>query len=192
MSYMNSFLKTYGQDCTIARIPDADIHILMKRTTKAINDLATHDSYFDGIVEGDNKPISGDILTVDGNKYIVQSVIKDYRFAGYSIFIVKTNSVITYKDKTPCLDSNNNVTYSWESKYSNIDVFMLIITGQMRIYDIGLLESTRYLCQIPKSYTIQKMGRVVYNGENYQIVSIDDSGLEGVNNIQLAADIRSD
>jgi hypothetical protein len=192
MSYMEAFLKAYGQECTIQRTPTVTAHVSMRRSTKAIRDLSARDAYFEGIIEESSALVSGDIFSVDGTKYLVQSVFEDYSFGEYSFFAVKTNAVITYKEKSSSVDSDNNVTYSWSDVEEDQDVFMSIVTAQMKVYDTGLLEGTRYRCQIPKTVSVKLNERIVYNGDNYQVTSIDDSGLEGVDIVQLAADIRPD
>jgi hypothetical protein len=43
---------------------------------------------------------------------------------------------------------------------------------------------------VPKSISAQLLDRIVYNGNNYQVVSIDDVALEGLCRIQVQADVR--
>ena len=54
----------------------------------------------------------------------------------------------------------------------------------------GLLEGTIYLFQVPKSMMVKELDRIRYNEKNYQVVSIDDIGLDGVLMLQLAKDLR--
>ena len=54
----------------------------------------------------------------------------------------------------------------------------------------GLLEGTIYLFQVPKALGVKELDRIRYNEKNYQVVSIDDIGLDGVYQIQLGKDLR--
>lgn len=62
----------------------------------------------------------------------------------------------------------------------------------MRQEDPGLLDGTKYTFQVPKSLGVKDLDRISYNGKPYEVVSIDDVGLEGVYRIQLAVDTRPD
>ena len=80
----------------------------------------------------------------------------------------------------------------WETINSDIPAYGEAITYRMIQQDPGLLEGTKYTLQVPKSLGVELLDRFVFNGEGYEVVSIDDIGLKGISRIQLKIDLRAD
>jgi hypothetical protein len=193
MSYAGKFLQSKGQVCSINRTPSATSKVSIKRSTRASRDLGVREAYWEGLILADAALQSGEVLTIGADKYIVQSVNTDYASTEHAFFAAKCNAVLQHKRETQTLDSNNNPVKVWADvnpSKPNIDAYGEIVTYQLRQYDPGLLEQTRYIFQVPKSIGAKELDRIVYNGSNYQVVSIDDVALKGVVRIQLAVDLR--
>lgn len=193
MSYAGKFLKSKGQTCSINRTPPATSKVSIKRSTRASRDVGMREAYWEGLIMADAALQSGEILTIDSDKYLVQSVNTDYASAEHAFFSAKCNAVLQHKRETETLDENNNPVKAWvdvDPTKPNIDAYGEIVTYQLRQFDPGLLEQTRYIFQVPKSLGVMELDRIVYNGNNYQVVSIDDVALKGVVRIQLAVDLR--
>jgi hypothetical protein len=193
MSYAGKFLQSKGQDCSINRTPAATSKVSIKRSTRSSRDLGSREAYWEGLILADALLQSGEVLTIGADKYLVQSVNTDYASTEHAFFSAKCNAVLQHKRETDGLDENNNPVKVWNDVNSdkpNVDAYGEIVTYQLRQFDPGLLEQTRYIFQVPKSIGALELDRIVYNGSNYQVVSIDDVALKGVYRLQLAVDLR--
>jgi hypothetical protein len=193
MSYAEKFLKSKGQECTINRTPTATSKVSIKRSTRSSRDLGSREAYWEGLILADALLQSGEVLNIDADKYLVQSVNTDYASTEHAFFAAKCNAILQHKRETETLDANNNPVKKWEDvneDVPNVDAYGEIVTYQLRQFDPGLLEQTRYIFQVPKSIGVLELDRIVYNSDNYQVLSIDDIGMRGVDRIQLAVDLR--
>jgi len=193
MSYAEKFLKAHGQTCTINRTPAATSKVSIKRSTRSSRDLGSREAYWEGLILADALLLSGEVLTIGADKYLTQSVNTDYASTEHAFFAAKCNAILQHKRETETLDANNNPVKKWEDvneDVPNVDAYGEIVTYQLRQFDPGLLEQTRYIFQVPKSIGVLELDRIVYNGDNYQVVSIDDIGMRGVDRVQLGVDLR--
>jgi len=190
MSYAEKFLKARGQDCTIKRTPVVTSKVSIKRSTKSSRDLGSREAYWEGLILADALLQSGEVLAIGADNYLVQSVNPDPASGEHALFAAKSNASLTHKRETETLDENNNPIKIWPVINANVDAYGEIVTYQLRQFDPGLLEQTRYIFQVPKSIGALELDRIVYSGDNYQVVSIDDVALKGIDRIQLAVDLR--
>jgi hypothetical protein len=190
MSYAGKFLKSKGQGCTINRTPAATSKVSIKRSTRSSRDLGSREAYWEGLILADALLQSGEVLTIGADKYLVQSVNADPASAEHAFFAAKCNAILQHKREEETLDENNNPIKIWATINADVDAYGEIVTYQLRQFDPGLLEQTRYIFQVPKSLGVLELDRIVYNGDNYQVVSIDDVALKGIDRIQLAVDLR--
>jgi hypothetical protein len=193
MSYAEKFLKSKGQECTINRTPAATSKVSIKRSTRSSRDLGSREAYWEGLILADALLQSGEVLNIDADKYLVQSVNSDPASTEHAFFAAKCNAVLQHKREADGVDENNNPVKVWNDvnpSVPNIDAYGEIVTYQLRQFDPGLMEQTRYIFQVPKSIGALELDRIIYNGDNYQVVSIDDIGMRGVDRIQLAVDLR--
>jgi hypothetical protein len=193
MSYAEKFLKSKGQICIINRTPAATSKVSIKRSTRSSRDLGSREAYWEGLILADALLQSGEVLTIVADKYLVQSVNADPASTEHAFFAAKCNAVLQHKRETETVDENNNPVKAWldvNPAAPNVDAYGEIVTYQLRQFDPGLLEQTRYIFQVPKSIGVMELDRIVYNGDNYQVVSIDDVALKGIDRIQLAVDLR--
>jgi len=193
-SYAENYLKAYGTPCTILRAVPIQSFVSMRNATRAIIDLAARESYFEGLILTDAGLVSGDIIRVGNNDYIIQSVIDDFTFGEKFFYAVKSNMTLTLKKPVKNVDANKNVIVSWQPVNSNITAYVEVVNYRLRQSNAGLLEQTLYIAQLPKLYSIELLYRIVFNSNNkkYQVESIDDVGLQGIVQIQLSADRRPD
>lgn len=190
MSYAAKYLKAHGQLCTIERTPAIQSYISMKRSTRAVRDLGSREGYWEGLILADSNLESGEVFSVGNDKFIVQTVTP-YAASGELVwFAAKANAFLTHQRYVEVVDSNGNITQTWETLAENIPAFGEVVTYELRQRDPGLLDSTRYIFQIQKNLGVELLDRFVHLGENYQVNSIDDIALAGIARIQLGSDVR--
>lgn len=196
MSYAGKYLKSKGQDCSINQTPAVTSKVSIKRSTRSSRDLGSREAYWEGLILADALLQSGEVIIINTDrgteKYLTQSVNTDYASTEHAFFAAKCNAVLQHKRETETVDENNNPVKVWNDvnpDKPNIDAYGEIVTYQLRQFDPGLLEQTRYIFQVPKSLGVLELDRIVYNG-NLQVVSVDDVALKGVVRIQLAVDLR--
>lgn len=189
MSYAAKFLKSKGQDCIINRATPINTKVSIKRSTNASRDLGSREGYWQGLILADANLQSGEIITIGNNMYLVQTVTFDAASGECAFFAAKCNAVLQHKRYEEDT-KNGNIIREWDTLNSDVYSYGEIVTYRLRQEDPGLLDSTKYVFQVPKSLGVKLLDRFVFNDENYQVVSIDDIGLGGVARVQAAADIR--
>jgi hypothetical protein len=190
MSYAGKFLKSKGQDCTIKRTPTVTTKVSIKRSTRSSRDLGSREAYWEGLILADALLQSGEVLTIDGENYLVQSVNYDPASVEHAFFAAKSNASLTHKREIETLDENNNPIKVWSIINADVPSYLEVVTYSLRQFDPGLLEQTRYLAQVPKSIGVVILDRLVLEDGNYQVVSINNAGLQGISILQLAIDLR--
>jgi hypothetical protein len=193
MSYAGNNLRARGQSCTILRDPAINTKVSIKRSTKSSHDLGSREAYWEGLILSDVALLSGEILQIDGSKYLVQSTNPDPASGETALFIAKCNAVIQHKRYVEDVDDNGNLIQEWQTLHSDVPCYGEIITYRLRQEDPGLLDSTKYTFQVPKALGVVLLDRFVYgNGPDnkYQVSSIDEIGMSGVSRIQLESDTR--
>ena len=191
MSYAEKFLKSRrGQACTINRIPAVTSKVSIKRSTRASRDLGAREGYWEGLILVDASLSSGEIMTIGHDDYLIQSTNFDPSSSATAFFAAKSNATLHHARISEVVDSNNNVVQAWDTINASVTAYGEIVTYQLRQFDPGLLEQTRYIFQVPKSISALELDRIVYNEHPYQIVSIDDIGMRGVDRVQAAVDLR--
>lgn len=190
MSYAEKYLKAHGQDCTIKRTPAVTSKVSIKRSTKSSRDLGSREAYWEGLILADSLLQSGEVLTVRSENYLVQSTNYDHASGEHSLFAAKSNATLIHKRETETLDENNNPIKVWSTINPDVPSYLEVVTYSLRQFDPGLLEQTRYVAQVPKSIGAIILDRFVLEDGNYQVVSINNAGLQGVSILQLAVDLR--
>lgn len=190
MSYTSKFLESRGQSCTILRTVPVSTKVSMKRATKSVGDLAVRDAYWEGLMLASANLASGEVFDVGGTRFIAQTVETDYTSKETHFFATKVNATLAIQRYEETLDANNNIVRQWISVAEGVPAFGEAVTASLRQYDPGLLPNTRYLFQIPRSIGVQLLNRIVYNGNPYQVDSIDDLMLLGLVRIQCSVDTR--
>ncbi|HEX2925849.1 MAG TPA: hypothetical protein VHP38_06275 [Ruminiclostridium sp.] len=190
MTYAGNFLKAKGQNCIILRdIPFAS-KVSIKRSTSSIRDLGAREAYWEGLILADSGLKSGEILSIDSDKYLVQSTNLDPATGEQAFFSAKCNSLINHQRLDENTDSNNNVIQDWQTLHADVHCYGQIITYRLRQENPGLLDSTRYTFLVPKSLGVVLLDRFFYNNKKYQVSSIDNIGMTGVFQVQCEDDIR--
>jgi hypothetical protein len=158
----------------------------MKRV-RTSGDVANRDGEWTGIILVDAMLVSGDVFTVNGESYLVQTAPPSLGVQEW--FAVKCNVTVEHKRLVEGKDDDGNDTQAWTSLGST-PAWGQIVTARLRADDPGLLDQTRYIFQLPSSMGVQVLDRLVYNGRNYRVESIDDVAMSGVVRVQLGEDNR--
>ena len=190
MSYASKFLISKGQDCVIERDIPVDTKVSIKRSTKASRDLGIREGYWEGLIVSDSNLKSGEIISIRDTKYLVQSTNYDHQSTEIAFFSAKCNIVFDHKRYVDDVDENLNPIQGWGDINDDVPSYGEVITSRLRQEDPGLLEGTIYILQVPKTLGVLKLDRIEFSGENYEVASIDDIGLEGVSRVQISRDLR--
>jgi len=190
MSYAGKFLKSKGQSCIIERDEPVETKVSIKRSTRSSRDLGVREAYWEGLILMDANLQSGEIVTIGNDAFLVQSVNLDYASSEAAFFAAKCNAVIQHKRYEEAADDSGNIIQDWVTKNADVSCYGQIITAQLRQEDPGLLDGTKYIFQVPKSLGVTMLDRFFYDGDNYQVTSIDSIGMAGVSRIQLSDDTR--
>lgn len=190
MSYARKFLLSRGESAVIERIPQINTKVSIKRSTRSSRDLGAREGYWEGLIPIAHSLQSGEIITIRDGKFLVQSVNYDHASEETAFFAAKCNAVLQHKRYIEDTDDDGHIIHEWIIINCNISCFGEIITYRLRQEDPGLLDGTKYTFQIPKSSGIELLDRLVFNGTNYQVSSIDDIGMDGVVRVQAESDLR--
>jgi hypothetical protein len=191
MSYAGNFLKARGLECTILRDIPVNSKISIKRSTKSSRDLGAREAYWEGLILSDILLQSGEVLTLGSDKYLIQSTNPDPASNETAFFSAKCNAVVHHKRYVEAVDDNGNLIQEWLTLHADVPCYGEIITYRLRQEDPGLLDSTKYTFQVPKSLSVILLDRFVYGDKKYQVSSIDDIGMSGISRIQCEDDTRS-
>jgi len=189
MTYADSFLRAHGTKAVILRKPPIFTRMSIKRSTNSVSYLGAREGYYTGIVLTESGLKSGEVFSIEGEKYLVQSALKSFGDNEIEIMAAKTNAVLELKRYTETVDDYGNIVQGWGDIKTNIYSFGEIVTYQTRQTDPGILEGTRYIFQVSKVIGFVLRDRIVYNGKNYDVISIDDV-LDGIARLQVAVDSR--
>ncbi|HHY99883.1 MAG TPA: hypothetical protein GYA03_02190 [Tissierellia bacterium] len=192
MSYAKKFLNSKGMDCTIQRPTPFQTKVSIKRSTNSVYNVGVREAFFEGLIPIESNLISGEIVSIKNDNYIVQTVNYDLASKELEFYCAKCNVIVQHKRYTETIDENLNVVMAWETINADIPAYGEVITYRMIQQDPGLLEGTKYTLQVPKSLGVELLDRFVFNGEKYQVTSIDSLGLVGVIRCQLKIDLRAD
>jgi hypothetical protein len=192
VSYAKKFLKSKGMDCTIQRPTPFQTKVSIKRSTNSVYNVGVREAFFEGLIPIESNLISGEIVSIKNDNYIVQTVNYDLASKELEFYCAKCNVIVQHKRYTETIDENLNVVMAWETINADIPAYGEVITYRMIQQDPGLLEGTKYTLQVPKSLGVELLDRFVFNGEKYQVTSIDSLGLVGVIRCQLKIDLRAD
>lgn len=195
MSYAEKFLKARGRLCTISRTPALTTYVSMKRSSKSVTNIGQRDAAWEGLILSEAGLASGEVFSIDSNKYLIQSVDSDPESGEDIFFCVKTNADLMHMRFTETTDGSNNVIQKWQVLISSVVAYGQVVTAKLRQAEPGLLDATKYVFQVPKSISAVALDRMIFGaGPNnkYQVESIDDIGLPGISQIQLSSDTRPD
>lgn len=188
MSWAEGVLRTRGLAVTIQRTPPVTTYVSLKRSSQS-SDPAMRDAIWNGMALASPALVSGDLFMVGGDTYLVQSVVPDYASGQLLWYGVKCNATITHQRYNETYDDDGNLVQSWVTLGTS-KAWGQIVTAKLRAEDPGLVDSARYLFQMPKSLGVQELDRIVYGGTNYRVEAVDDIAMPGVVRVQLGVDVR--
>lgn len=190
MTYAGKFLKAHGQSYTILRDPEVMSFISMRRSTRAIRDYGAREAHWEALTLKSTNLASGELFKVASDIFLVQSATSDPASGELALFAVKTNCTLEHKQLTEDVDDSYNLKQEWKTKNAGLHAFGEIVTAELRTRDLGLLQGTRYIFQVPRKSKIAIFDRVVYDGSNYRVDAVNDIGMAGVVRIQVSEDNR--
>lgn len=190
MSYAGKYLMSHGENAIINRTPQVNTKVSIKRSTRSSRDLGVREGYWEGLIPLIDSLQSGEILSIRDSKFLVQSTNYDPASEETAFFSAKCNAVLQHKRKEETTDDDGHLIQTWKPINTDVPSYGEIITYRLRQEDPGLLDSTKYTFQLSKSLGIMMLDRLVFNGTNYQVSSIDDIGMDGVVRVQAESDLR--
>lgn len=178
--------------CIINRITPFYTKVSIKRSTNSVYNVGVREAFFQGLIPSESDLISGEVLSINNDKYLVQTVNYEPMSKELEFYCAKCNVVVQHMRYEEDVDENFNIILNWETINPDVPSYGDVVTYRMIQQDPGLVEGTKYTLQVPTSLGVELLDRFVFNDEKYQVVSIDDIGLQGVSRIQLGADLRPD
>ena len=194
MDYAEKFLKSRCQDCIIDRPIRLETKVSIKRSNKSNMNLGIREAFWEGIVLYDANLESGEIISIRDIEYLIQTVDYDPSSFECAFFSAKCNATLQHKRLVKDVDKNFNPIEQWKDvNPDKIDVpsYGEIVTYRMMQEDPGLEEGTKYTFQISKSLGVRRLDRIRFENNNYQVISIDDIGMNGVVRCQVSEDFRA-
>lgn len=191
MGYAAKYLQAHGQPCTILRAPAVQSRVSLKRASRGATNPGTREAYWEGLILADSNLVSGEVFQIGSDKYLALSAGADPATGELSVLAAKTNASLTHHRYTETVDEYGNIIQTWTTLKADVPAFGQIVTAELRQADPGLLDNARYVFQVAKSLGVQAMDRMVYNGANYQVESVDDVALQGIVRLQLSTDTRA-
>ncbi len=189
--YASSYLRAHGQGCTIQREPEnVETKVSLQRATKAVRIYGAREAHWQGLILSEANLISGEVFDANEMTFLTQSVEKDPASGEHAWFAVLVNSYLVHKRENDTYDDAWNPITCWETINGEVPAFGEIINYQLRQQDPGLLEGTQYIFQVSKDIGFQQMDRIVYDGSNYKVESIDDIAMDGIVRLQASHDTR--
>lgn len=189
LGYGVPFLKKWGSPCTVLRTPPVTSHVSMKGVSNS-SDPSVRDAVHTGIILPDSVLVSGDLFTAGGDTYLVQSVKPDDVSGTLLWFALKCNAMVDVKRFVETLDEETGrIVQEWQT-VATTPAWGQIVTARLRQTDPGLLDTARYLFQMPKALGLLVEHRLVYEGRNLKAESIDPIAMGGVVRVQLGDDTR--
>lgn len=185
MSYVGKFLMAAGRPCTILRATPVNSYASLRRASRS---TVRGEAYWEGLILADTNLTSGDILQIGSDKFLIHYT---YASSGeLAWFGAKANAAVSVYRYAEFADENGNLIQNWQLAAENVPAYGEVVTAALRAQDPGLLPNTRLLLQVPKSVGVQVMDRIVLDGKNYQLDSLDDVMLQGIARLQLSEDLR--
>lgn len=191
MSYAVRYINSTGETCTISRNPPLSTKVSKRRSTSSIRDFGAREAYWEGLIPLDTELLSGETFTIDGETYLVQSVVNDPASGEIFWYAVKTNTILCHQRLEKKADKNRNIKLSWKCKNTSVPAFGEIVTVEMRNRDPGILQGTRYFFQVSKLKGVLILDRVLFNDNAYRVDAVNDIGMPGVVRIQVSEDNRA-
>ena len=187
--YATKFLKSKGQDCTILRSPvNISTKVSLARATRAIRIYGAREAHWQGLILSDSGLVSGDVFQANNMTFLAQSVNNDPASSELAWFAVIVNATLGHWRLEEKVE-DGNIIVEWDEK-DDVYAFGEVITAELRQRDPGLLEGTLYIFQVPKNANMKELDRVVYEGKNYRVNSIDNIAMDGIVRIQAGIDTR--
>ena len=187
--YATKFLKSKGQDCTILRSPvNISTKVSLARATRAIRIYGAREAHWQGLILSDSGLVSGDVFQANNMTFLAQSVNNDPASSELAWFAVIVNATLGHWRLEEKVE-DGNIIVEWDEK-DDVYAFGEVITAELRQRDPGLLEGTLYIFEVPKNANRKEIDRVVYEGKNYRVNSIDNIAMDGIVRIQAGIDTR--
>ena len=189
-SYAGRFIISRGQECTLGTSPLVSSHVSMKRSSKSVINPGIRESMWEGLILGTSSLVSGELLNVGVDRYLVMSVTSDASSGELAWYGAKTNVELHHYRYVESTDASNNIVQAWSPLAVSVAAYGQIVTTELRQFDPGLLDSSKYVFWIPSSLGLQELDRLVMGENNYQVDAVDDVMLDGVDRVQAGSDVR--
>lgn len=189
MVYQSRWLQRWGQVCTVTHRGTVATTDQVKIALKPPKASAVRNVYWEGIVL-DSAISSGDTFRLGDADYIVVSTNGDPVSGVLGLAALRANASLVLQQEVEAVDAAGNITSTWETVFDGLPAYGEIVTSDMRRFDLGLLDNSKYLFSVPKWVPVSTLNRLVYNEANYEVVSIDDIAFDGVYRLQARSDTR--
>ena len=138
-----------------------------------------------GVVKRKTTRDFGDIVKIDNNKYFVVGK------QATEVKLIEANTTISIQKLTPqYINGVNTNKFIPTNLYTNIPTFYEDISGNMRLYDQGLLPTSVKKFIVESHADIKLTQRIKLGDKNFQINDINTTRYPGLLFVQVENDTR--
>lgn len=142
-----------------------------------------------GLMHKDSKFIPGDtIIDNNGNHLFLVAKTDSYRADKGEFY--KTNCTISIKRLEDKYDGYDIIGKEETSIAENIDAVYEDVSGRMKLYDVGLLDTTTKRFIVPDTVDIKLLDRIYLLGEKLKVDYINKSTFPKFLYVQVSIDNR--
>ena len=140
-----------------------------------------------GLLQDDTQLVAGDLVknTKSGVSYFIQA--KQQSTEATACQLRKINASIEIQHLSKHFNNGSIDYYVVASKLKDVEASHIEITAKMQQYDLGLLSTTT-VAFITQVVDVKLTDRIVFNGVNYIVNSVNTSKYEGLLYVQCAPD----
>ena len=149
----------------------------------------TINNIFWGMLKYDSNFDVGDIVDDHkGNLYFLVAKVNSYRADKAELY--KTNCKVKIVRLEDQYEGNDIIGQTESVIADNLLAVYEEVSARMKMYDVGLLESTTVRVLIPKTVDVKVLDRLYLNSEAYLVNNVNTSSFPGCYYLQLGADTR--
>lgn len=149
----------------------------------------TVNNVFWGMLKYDSNFDVGDIVDDHkGNLYFLVAKVNSYRADKAELYKINCKiKIVRLEDQY----EGNDIIGQAESVIADDSLAVYEeVSARMKMYDVGLLESTTVRVLVPKTVGVKVLDRLYLNGEAYLVNSANTSSFPGFYYLQLGDDTR--
>ena len=191
---MFNYFNRFKQPIKVLNKPDLNEKAVLTRTGKSASSNFKSNFVYTCLLQENTRLENGDIiraktkLSREYHNYLIVSVRRADESVQATAY--QCNGDAEIWRPTEVWDSNDDLVGSELTKVAEVPTNHVTVNSNMRLLDAGLLPSTTKEFRMPKC-DIRLMDRIVLEGRNYCVDSVDTTKFDGLLAVQTSNDNRS-